>query len=121
MSSFFTDDTSAAILTAGLLGAQYIGLEPGGEDDSDSAENSAESPSSSSDRVVVTRRRSDLLRTVNLGDGAAFSFLHDELEDEDALSPARVAAAFPTKTRKTFPHMQVSTDQLNILYLRCQV
>lgn len=25
-------DTSAAILTAGLLGAQYVGLEPGGED-----------------------------------------------------------------------------------------
>jgi len=25
-------DTSAAILTAGLLGAQYVGLEPGGDD-----------------------------------------------------------------------------------------
>ncbi len=25
-------DTSAAILTSGLLGAQYVGLEPGGED-----------------------------------------------------------------------------------------
>ena len=25
-------DTSAAILTAGLLGAQYVGLDPGGED-----------------------------------------------------------------------------------------
>lgn len=25
-------DTSASILTAGLLGAQYVGLEPGGED-----------------------------------------------------------------------------------------
>lgn len=27
------EDTSAAILTSGLLGAQYIGLEPGAEDD----------------------------------------------------------------------------------------
>lgn len=26
-------DTSAAILTAGLLGSQYVGLEPGGDDD----------------------------------------------------------------------------------------
>jgi phospholipid/cholesterol/gamma-HCH transport system substrate-binding protein len=29
----FPKDTSAAILTAGLLGDQYIGLNPGGEDD----------------------------------------------------------------------------------------
>jgi phospholipid/cholesterol/gamma-HCH transport system substrate-binding protein len=27
------DDSSAAILTSGLLGEQYIGLEPGGSDD----------------------------------------------------------------------------------------
>ncbi len=26
-------DTSAAVLTSGLLGAQFVGLEPGGEDD----------------------------------------------------------------------------------------
>lgn len=29
----FPRDTSAAILTAGLLGDQYVGLNPGGEDD----------------------------------------------------------------------------------------
>jgi phospholipid/cholesterol/gamma-HCH transport system substrate-binding protein len=29
----FTDDTSASIYTAGLLGEQYIGLESGGSDD----------------------------------------------------------------------------------------
>jgi phospholipid/cholesterol/gamma-HCH transport system substrate-binding protein len=29
----FPKDTSAAILTAGLLGDQYVGLNPGGDDD----------------------------------------------------------------------------------------
>ncbi len=28
-----SSDTSASILTSGLLGAMYIGLEPGGEDE----------------------------------------------------------------------------------------
>jgi phospholipid/cholesterol/gamma-HCH transport system substrate-binding protein len=47
-----SDDTSAAILTQGVLGSQYIGLEPGG---SDEFLNSGDEIALTQDAVIVER------------------------------------------------------------------
>jgi phospholipid/cholesterol/gamma-HCH transport system substrate-binding protein len=76
----FPKDTSAAILTSGLLGETYVGLEAGGDD----------KPLAAGDRIGITQSAVVLERLIN-----QFLFSKAQEETPAKKSPEAVPAAAP--------------------------
>jgi phospholipid/cholesterol/gamma-HCH transport system substrate-binding protein len=75
----FPKDTSAAILTSGLLGETYIGLDPGGDD----------KKLANDDRIQITQSAVVLERLIN-------QFLFSKAQEETPAKAAPGAAPAPT-------------------------
>ena len=76
----FPKDTSAAILTSGLLGENYVGLDAGGED----------KKLAGGDRITITQSAVVLEKLIG-------QFLFSKASEAPASAPAPAAAAAPAK------------------------
>ncbi|HET7546368.1 MAG TPA: outer membrane lipid asymmetry maintenance protein MlaD [Usitatibacter sp.] len=74
----FPKDTSAAILTSGLLGENYVGLDAGGDD----------AKLKAGDRIAITQSAVVLERLIG-------QFLFSKAQEEPAASAPAAAAALP--------------------------
>lgn len=91
----FPTDSSAKILTSGLLGEQYIGIEPGGED-----------KNLQNGQVISMTQSAIVLETLI----SKFLYSTAEKQGTPSTEPAKAPAAVDTPQEQTQPRPEVSTN-----------